>query len=177
MYRISCCFQLYCSLPYYHISPCFKLLCHKTDILSPLYCFLSRFQWGSGLCFTNPNNCKFTKTILDVSRLMLHCHWPRSETVADRSFSVRCPEEPVAWEHINRVLEQLKALFQDKDKTPCARDELSPHKDLVLGHSKYFHQLVTETFWRICEYAKNTLTYPPMVCLQWIRVNLRAKLL
>lgn len=70
--------------------------------------------------------------------------------MADRCFSVWRPEEPVAWEHINRVLEQLKAVFQDKDKTPCARDELSPHKDLVLGQSEYFHQLVTKTQDRIC---------------------------
>lgn len=54
----------------------------------------------------------------------------RSETVA-KSF----PEESAAWERVNREREQL----EDRDKTPCARDQLYPHMDQGCGYSGYYN--------------------------------------
>lgn len=66
---ISCCCQncyKFCPLSYIKVSLHYNFLWHLTDILLPLYCFLSRFHWGSGICFTNLNNGK-------LARLLLFC--------------------------------------------------------------------------------------------------------
>ena len=63
-----------------------------------------------------------------------------------------CPERSVAWEHINRVPEQLKAVCKDTDKTPCARDKLSPDKDLVLRQ-----ECVSESAAYLYTYKRHTV--------------------
>lgn len=69
--------------------------------------------------------------------MIVHAHRPDQKPRCGLLlFPLLCavPEEPLVWERINRELEQLKALFRDRDKTPCACDELPPNKDL-LSHS------------------------------------------
>lgn len=109
----------------------------KPNILDPFYSFLSRFHCCSGLCITAVNSPETRCAWIDCAQSR-----PRSKTVVDCYFSVWCPGESVAWEHINRELEYLKALVQERDKIPCTWDALPPDKDcLDYSHCHYLHQL------------------------------------
>ena len=48
--------------------------------------------------------------------------------------------------------EQLKAVFKDTDKTPCAREKLSPDKDLVLRQ-----ECVSESAGYLYTYKRQTV--------------------
>lgn len=60
---------------------------------------------------------------------MLHCHGPDQKQCWTAPFLRGLLSSPLHG-NTNRVPEQLGALFQDTDKTPCARDELSLQRDI-----------------------------------------------
>lgn len=126
------------------IPPCFRFAAESKDLPS-LSSFLSRFcLW---ITSSNPNSRKFAET--RRGHVQVNC--ARSQAGSKNSgglllCSLLCaaPEEPLAWEHINREAEQLKALFQDIDKTPCACDEPSPNKDLLSHFCQIYIHLPAE---------------------------------
>lgn len=100
------------------------------------------FHFHLWIMSPNPNSRKFTETHRGHVLIDGVCSREGSKKglfLYFTFFSEGCPEEAVVWEHINRGLEQLKALFQDRDKTPCAYDEPPPNKDLL---SQYLWQTV-----------------------------------
>lgn len=60
---------------------------------------------------------------------MLHRHGPDQKQRWTAPFLRGLLRSPLHG-NTNRVPEQLGALFQDTDKTPCAHDELSPQRDI-----------------------------------------------
>lgn len=130
---MSCCYQTSCVATFrLHLIPLYLKSAAESINPPSLSSFLSSFHlW---IMSPNPNSPKFTET----HRGHVHIDGVRSQAGSKSRlflyftfFSVCRPEEAVVWEHINRELEQLKALFQDRDKTPCACDEPPPNKDLL----------------------------------------------
>lgn len=137
--RWICCvfYTMLCAVPSDHFCcnhcPC-ELNWAEFIFTKPLYCFLSRFHLGSGLCFTNPNNPKFTTTNLDIFRLMLHCHGPDQKQWRTTQVQLQSP----AGECINRKFELLRALHYFRTEIRHHVPKRFPDEDLVLGHSEYF---------------------------------------